>query len=431
MRKLHIETGQSKLMKHTENKIKLCILILTVFTSIVVSMYINVELGSFLFITSSIIIPISLWNVSPRLKSILYVSLTIRVLYIVYIYSLDSYLFRDTQHYINMLDSMLSSKSVDFITVSNITGTIQFTYYYLIYYVYKLFPLHVMLNFANVLLFVIGTMFLEKFIRTRIDARTASITTVLIILSPTLFLFTSNILKDSLVFFLTMFALFTYGLMITSKGKFYRILFFILTMINISLLVMSRIYSGIGLLLGMAFDFIFVVNKEGEYINKKFLFSFVGVILLIVPFLANNVRYISMGIDFFKNSKFSFDMLVNTIKTMVSFAISPLPWNVVNNYDQYYLVVFDAIFLIVFSPLLISLIYEFIINRQFRLKLILYLIPIIINALALAMSYEHAPVRQKISVYPFILLIYSLSYIIHKEKKEKKIIYEKNSVYNL
>ena len=96
-------------------------------------------------------------------------------------------------------------------------------------------------------------------------------------MSMQLFVFTTHLLKDSLILFLSMTSLYIYEKYIEDKKNIY----IIALIIFLSFLIMTRIYSGVGLSLGILIDYLVSNNKRFGKI-KVFCFILLIIALIII-----------------------------------------------------------------------------------------------------------------------------------------------------
>ncbi|WP_195837990.1 glycosyltransferase family 39 protein [Tissierella pigra] len=306
--------------------------------------------------------------------------------------------FPDTLGYLSVLNKMIISNSISFKHVSNYAGSLQVGYHYLNYFTYKIFNSGFSLYLINIFMYILSILFYHTHLRKRFNNSIATISTVVLTVSMYLTIFTSDILKDSLVLFLSMLSLHIYDKFIDVKKR--RLIFFLI--IVLGSLTTTRIYSGVGFAVGILVDFFILQNKK---LSIKKLFFFITLIIglvLISPLKA----HFDMGLRFISRINMSSSFVINIISSTITFFLSPLFWNMTTEISVYTPIILDSMFFLIFSPLLLIYLYKFFRYKEYRERMYLYLIPILIHIIALGVEYGKTAIRQKIAVYPFLVLLY-------------------------
>lgn len=358
------------------------------------------NLGAIVFFTIILVLILRKVDICVELKFILLFSYIFRLMYSYYIYSNDLIRFPDTIGYMNTLDTMIKNEPISYSKVVKYAGTLHVSYHYLNYFLYKMFNTKYALYLGNIFLFFFSILFLHNHLKIKFNSDIAELMILMLTLNTSLYIYTSNILKDSLVLFLCMFSIYSYDRYKRDRKKF----FFILLVVGLILLTMSRIYSGVGLILGILID---ILMFKKEVINKKNIGVVIVVIVLTMMFTPLK-NYFSMGFKFIKRIEISMYTILNFFKAIIAFLFSPFFWNVTKEYTVYSLMTIDSIILLAFSPLLLFFFFSFIRNKEYRRNTYIYIIPILVHILALATAYGTGGHRQKIAVYPFIILFYIL-----------------------
>lgn len=306
------------------------------------------------------------------------------------------------------LTSFDSSYLLDFGFMEMTVGTSQFFYYYVLYFMDFLFDNTFSFYLLNILLGSIALTLLYLIVHKDFGEKIAITTSIVATLSMTLSIFTSNILKDSLVLFLTMLIYYLYKV----SDKRHLILIAVL----IGCLTSTRIYAGLSVLAAIGIDML--LNK---YSFKKKISKIVAVsILLLFIFVAFNFsflsRYMSLGERFI--SGYSIIDIVTIIpSTIFSFIFEPYPWGVfAGNHTIYSYMQIDSALALMFSFSLIMFLYKFLKSKELRAKMYFYIFPIIIHSVALGIAYGGG-LRQKIGAFSFIILIYAVGLMYKREKQ--------------
>lgn len=361
------------------------------------------NLATILFFTGFSIILISRWKVNIGIKLFFILSIIIRFVYSYKIFETETYLFPDSKYYVSTLLLMNNLKTLTFDSIVGTAGTVHIGYNLLSFATYKIFGSIYSLYLINILMFEISVILFHEHLIERFNIKIANSIAFLMTVSMNLFIFTSNILKDSMVMVLTILSLHIYDQYKKKKRK----MLIVSLIFVIALLVMTRIYAGVGILSGIILDYI--MNNSASYEEKKRIIKkliIISILLLAGFIIFNDNQYYTMSMRYIQNVNFSFNTVINMGIYLLSFLFSPLPWNMLNEITVYTPIVLDSIFMIIFSPLFILFLYKLLKNKQMMKKFYIYIVPIIFHIFALSTSLETGAIRQRIGVFPFLLLMY-------------------------
>ncbi|MGI6165854.1 MAG: hypothetical protein ACOYEN_07710, partial [Limnochordia bacterium] len=191
-------------------------------------------------------------KMSFRVSYLIIASMLARTYYAYYLYSNGIVLFPDTYGYFQTVRAMLQADSLSFLTVVTYSGTLHVGYYYVAYLALRIFKTDLALYLLNIFLFFLSTLILSDYLEQEFGKGMAKAITVFINLSPFMFLFTSDVLKDSLVLFLAVSSLWAYRRYQCTHWRRY----IVSMLMFLSLLTLTRIYSGVGLAVGIMVDFL-------------------------------------------------------------------------------------------------------------------------------------------------------------------------------
>lgn len=315
--------------------------------------------------------------------------------------------FPDTFKYLSGLEVMQQS-SLDIEYVSGIAQSLQFGYYYLIFGIYKLFNTIYALYLVNIFLFSISAILYFEIIKKDFSLLIAKCSTVALLLSSNMLLFTSNILKDALVVFLIMTCFYIYK--VKKNRKF--------TFICVLLLFTVRIYAGASVAVAILLDY-FVYNWTKHSFKKKFISVS---LLTLTIFVSSRVPIVGMYFGIIKSffTEISLvDLLLNPFVAIAKMFFAPLPWNLLMNPNVYLITIFDSIVFTLFSFSIVIFIVKMFKFKELRRKMFFYLIPIYMHALALGLKYGGDSTRQRMGVLGFIILVYVVG-ILYKNKSINK-----------
>lgn len=322
--------------------------------------------------------------------------------------------FPDSFEYLVKLDDfkLMSNYSISY--AMSAASSLHFSYIYLLYITDKLFSSTYSLLLVNVFLFCVSIPLLYRVVVKDFGKKIATFTIVLILLSSNLLIFTSNILKDGLVFFLTALCLYLY-----KKNKGSKVLF-LLFVFSTLLLIATRIYAGFSILVAIGFDYLINRWKYVRKRNKILMFIFTPIILGVTLFIPTFNRYIDLSIRFLTSHSIT-DYLTDIPIAIFKMIFSPLPWNMLDDIEHYTLTVTDSIFTLVFSLALVLFMAKWLKYKELRSKTYLYLLPILVHATALGLAYDGNSTRQRVSVIFCIVLLYVIGMFYKPKPKNKSI----------
>ena len=358
----------------------------------------NNDMSSIVLFTTLFVLIVYLSDMGLLLKYFISLNFIFSLLYAYYMYSNYIINFLDTLGYLSDLNRMLNSNNNSLRNVINYAGSLHIGYQYLNYFIFKIFKSEFSLYLVNIIMSKLSIILFYYHLKKRYKRNIAVLTSILLIMSMHLFIFTTNLLKDSLVLFFAMLSLYKYEKYIDNK----KILYLISLTIILSFLTMTRIYAGVGIALGILIDYLVANNIK---IGKTRVFCFIIIIITLIIVSPLNA-YISMGIKFLGNIKLSGSFIIKMLKATISFFLSPVFWNMTKEITIYTPIILDSIFFLIYSPLIFILLLKLIINKNYRKIMCIYYIPILVHILALGIQYETGAIRQKIAVYPFIVFLY-------------------------
>lgn len=319
--------------------------------------------------------------------------------------------FPDSFAYIKELDNIMRLESIDFISVSHIVGSLHIGYHYLMLITYKLFGTRISLYLINILLFSISAILFYKVVLLDFGKRIAYITSCAVLFSTNMFMFTSHILKDSLVLFLTMLIIYLYKTKPIKRAA-------ILILPCLVLLVMTRIYTGFSIFTALMID-ILILNWRNFHLLTRV--AAISLLTITVSFFIQSAfysKYIDISLSF--ASKFDiFNVLSSFPIAIFKIIFSPLPWNMFNNSSEYNILVVDSTFFMIASIGVVLFIIKYISDRNLRTKMSFYLIPLFIHALVLGLEYDGNSTRQRIAVFFFIILMFFVGFFYKKVEKKR------------
>lgn len=327
----------------------------------------------------------------------------IKAIYSYYLHRTIVSPFPDSFTYLSNLEQIkMSDLSID--SVLSISGTLQFGYNYFMYFIVLVFKTNYSLYLANIALFSLTCLMFYKIINSDFSQKIALVSTIMFLCSSNMFLFTSNILKDSLVVFLMMLSLYLYKL---SKYK-------VLSIIPILLLFIVRIYAGGSIALAIVFDMLLL----GKYsLRKKTLGIGIMAIttFIVIRGFSLSSYYLTIISIFFSGSGL-FQLISSTVMGMFKFYFAPLPWNLISNPDEYLITITDSFLALIFSFTLVLFVLKLLRYKELRRLMWIYLIPIIVHGVALGIQYGGDSARQRIGIYGFVILTFVVG-LFYKNKK--------------
>ncbi|HBW13310.1 MAG TPA: hypothetical protein DEF30_05780 [Proteiniclasticum sp.] len=361
------------------------------------------DLATILFFAGFSLVIISKWKANIGIKLLLILSILFRFIYAYKIFGMETYLFPDSKYYVSTLIWINDLETLTFDSIAGAAGTVHIGYNLLSFVTYRIFGSLYSLFAVNILMFAISVILFHEHLTKRFNIKIANSIAFLMTVSMNLFIFTSHILKDSMVMMLTVLSLHIYDKYKEKKSK----MLIVSLIFVISLLVTTRIYAGFGILAGIVLDYI--LNNSSSYEEKKRVFKklmVVSIALLAGFIILNDNQYYTMSMRYIRNVNFSFNTIAAMGVYLLSFLFSPLPWNMLNDVTVYTPIVLDSIFMIIFSPLFILFLYKLLRNKLMMKKFYIYIIPTVFHIFALSTSLETGAIRQRIGVFPFLLLMY-------------------------
>ncbi len=408
-------------MKNEKNKKTLVILAVWLLISCLLLLMFQAhgyyDLGATVFFLLLVYVSLVRFEASLKLKCLLYISVISKLVYAFYLYSNSIILFPDTIGYFRIIDTMFNSDSLSLRSVIRYAGTLHVGYHYVALLVFKAFKTYFAIYMLSIYLFLLSVLMLKTHFTWEFGTSVGTSVFVFLCFSGFMFVFMSNVLKDPLVLFLSSFVLFMYS----KFNKNNNALTFILILLGLVHLTLTRIYSGVALALAILVDII--ISREIKISTTQTLFIIIAVlsVFLFTPLRA----HFDMGIRFVKGISLSPSTLLTIMKSTISFFLSPFFWNMTSELTIYTPLLLDSIFFLVFSPLLINFFIHVIFKKSFRRRLYIYLIPIVTHILTLGIAYETGAVRQRIAVYPMVFIFYVLG--LPRKKCENSSDRRKNS----
>lgn len=305
--------------------------------------------------------------------------------------------FPDSFAYLKYLQQMMDNDLTTYTEVTGLLGSINVLYPYMNYIVYKIFGDYFALYCTNILISTISIVLLYKVIKIDFSKNVALSTTVFLLVSSNIGLFTSSLLKDALVLFLTVVAIYLYK---TNRS-------FLLVFLVIILLTVTRIYAGVSVISAIFFDVMWFQRKQVEK-KRKLRFIFVTLIgLCIAMLMASASRYVTITLEFAGAS--SILSIIKTVPIAIAkMFFSPFFWNMLNEQSAYTILITDAIMFMSGSFAILSFMAKMVKDRELRKKMYFYLVPLFIYAIALGSAFNGDSARQRIGVFFVIVLVYTV-----------------------
>lgn len=396
--------NRNSLLRYSISFFALSIVISILYALKSIDIVLTNEIGAllFFFVFLSLIL-LRKKKVPISISILILLGFLIKATYSYYLYKTTISPFPDSFAYLSNLQKIkMSDLSIN--SVLSISGTLQFGYNYFMYFIVLVFKTNYSLYLANIFLFSLtGFMFFEL-IDKDFGRKISVISTIMLLCSTNMFLFTSNILKDSLVIFLIVLSLYIYRL---SKYK-------LLTIIPILLLFMVRIYAGASVGLAIILNTLIFGNYS---LRKKTLgISIIAVTILIVLRGYSLSNYYLIIISTFFSGSGLLQTFNSTVMGLFKFYFAPLPWNLISTPDEYLMTFTDSLLALMFSFALVLFILKFLKYKELRKKMWIYLIPIFVHALALGIQYGGDSARQRIGIYGFVILTFVVGLFYKSEK---------------
>ncbi|WP_158540672.1 hypothetical protein [Romboutsia weinsteinii] len=316
-----------------------------------------------------------------------------------------------------------------FNAVYHVASSLHVGYHYFIYIIDLVFKNNYALYMSNILMFQASAVLLLNYLTDKkFKEKIIKIVVICSLLSFNMVIFTSSILKDSLVLFTVMLSIYMYNRYRLSGKKINIVLLFLALIV----LLLTRIYTCVAMVIAISIDYMITSDVISEKIRTiKFNRKSIGisVVSIIVGFIIIRFTSIWMYVIAISNSMRSalYDipgLVIGTIKEIVRTFLSPLPWNVLDSFDVYTITAIDSTLALIFVFTLLMLIIKIIKYKHVRNITLIYVIPIIIQASILGITYDTGSVRQRIGVFLFIPLLYCIGYY-YNDKLEDKGIYRK------
>lgn len=248
-----------------------------------------------------------------------------------------------------------------------------------------------------------------------INIRISKIFMILMLCSLYLHTFTISALKDPIVFFLV--AVISYELCYLTKENYTKNI--IILCAAVILLLFTRIYASIAMLVTIFIFFIFKIKPSKKDFTKSLLiFGLSFCILLIIPIFRDLITYLFLKTWELLINQNIIDFTVQFFIKLFNLYFSPVIINIFNAQYLYFGCYIESLIrTILFPVFLVGF------NKLFKLKqrneiLIILFIPIFINLFSLTLGEQSSPVRQYMWNYQAIVIILSLGIneILHKNK---------------
>lgn len=330
----------------------------------------------------------------PRIFSLLAISLFLLKVLVLLLPQINLFAFPDSTHYINSLNIMISSDNIGLDSVVKETGTLQIGYYYFIYFIYNLFKCEYAIVVANTFLTSVSCLLFYKIVNSDFGNKISFHTFIASLVSTNLFIFGSFILKDSLVLFLSILALYVY------KNHQKQLLAVMLILI---LICTVRIYTGFAIGAGILCDMFF--NRHSSIKTRyKVTLVVVGTILFLLIMRINYFKSYFELIVRYEASNSLLKLISAVPITLFKFYFSPLPWNLLESITIYTFTITDSVIFWLFSFSLLLFIFKIIKYHNLRKKLYIYIIPILVHASVLGVEYGGDSTRQRMGIFLFLIL---------------------------
>lgn len=399
---------------------------------IVLNMIIQIEnINNLIILTISIILNIMLISkMQYKNRLIIYVfmgSFFIKSIYAFFMLSTSNYPFVDSLTYLHHLQVMKRDNGIEsFNAVYQVAQSLHVGYHYFIYIIDMIFKHRYALYMSNILMFQSASvLFLNYMDDKKFKDIIINIVIVFMLLSFNMVIFTASILKDSLVLFTVILSLYLYNRHRYHGGR----INIILMVLSLIALLLTRIYTCVAIVIALLIDY--AINSDIVYnkisnlkLNKQNII--ISILLISISFVIVRFTGLWMYVNAILNSmKSAFsdipDLIIGTIKEIVRTFISPLPWNVLDSLDVYTITAIDSTITMLFIFTLGMLIIKFIKYKGIRKLTLIYIIPIIIQASILGITYDTGSVRQRIGVFLFIPLLYCIGYFYNDKSIDKGI----------
>ncbi|MYL47146.1 DUF2079 domain-containing protein [Virgibacillus halodenitrificans] len=365
----------------------------------------GVESDGLTFLTISIIGSsfILLIKSTPLVK---YISLSLfwlKSAIILYLYnSSNFYIFPDSYNYIKVLNDLIQMDTYNFQIITSAAQTLHVGFYYVYLFIYQLFGNELSILLTNTFFITFSAILFYKIFESRFSYKIAFVTFISFSLSANMFLFGSFILKDPIVVFLIASSLYLY---LNKKRTF-------LALIISLFLVSVRIYSGLSIIIAIIIDYLIFSSLS----RRRKILTSIGLLILTLVIVNIPITQNYIGTSTRYLSEISLiNVLVVIPISLIKFFFSPLPWNILDPSNIYRFLVIDSIAMLLLSFGLLLFIIKWLKFKELRQKYYIFLIPILIHALALGIEYGGDSTRQRSGVFIFLLatLIIGIFYKKH------------------
>ncbi len=365
---------------------------------------------------------------SKKLSIILMVSFILTTIFTIIIYNKNVFRFEDSiRHIVQVLILHNFKNSVNFSDMCQIAGSLHFGFLVYNYIILRLFGSLFALYMTNVFIVKVSIIIFYEHVKKRFNEKIAEYVFLACALSSYYLVFSTDVLKEPLVIFLTILIIQQYDKFLDNKYFFISILFLIV------FLTMTRIYAGVSVAAGLFIDFIIVKFNEKNKITKdkeKNIIKplIIGLILTIILILTEPIygKYIIFGINFLKKADLTLQVV---LKSLLSMFFSPLIINYNKMSYVYKPLLIDSTIFLILSPCFLAFIIALIKEKNIREKVMIYIVPIILYVLVMAIEYAASFPRQRSGVYSFLILIYAIGFDVLRNwwiKLRKEPKYNKN-----
>lgn len=392
-----------------------CIIILLYITYIQFLKYDNDAVLFFIFFISFIEIMFLEEYIPNNLKKFLIILFLIKsiISYIIMVKIISP--FPDSFLYLDNLEMLREVDSISYNKVTAMVGSLHVGYEYLMVFIDWFFKSMYSHYLTNIFISNISLIYLYKLIKRKFSSDIAFITTILTGLSMTFNIFTVNILKDPMVLFLTILSIYLCDLFFHKEEN--KRLNFIMFIIFTTILTLTRIYTGFSVFIIFILELI--VNQKTQNKGKNSMLIKLLIFFSIILIFIIMKPYVGMLIRSFKKY-FKLSSLFYGAKGIFRMFFSPLPWNMLNRIDIYSPVIIDSTLLLLSSFALIKYVIKCFEYEDLFKNTYMYLVIIITHGVVLGISYDGSSIRQRIAVFPFIILIYLLG-IFYKSNLFNKV----------
>jgi len=311
----------------------------------------------------------------------------------------NEFYFKDSIKYKYEIN-IIANSDMNIEQIIHFIGSIQFGYHIISSILYKLADTDYILVIVNIILSIFSSLLFYSVIKKDFNEKVAMFTLVFSLFSTNILLFSSHILKDVLVLFFISFSIYLY-----KNHRIYLAIFMAILLIPI------RIYAGLAIIIAIIFD-ILIINKISK-IRKVLIFITSSIFLSIFLSLPIS-RYFIDNINSFISNYSLIDIFISPFSTFIKFYFSPLIWNF-NTIDSIYrILLLDSFIMLIISIYLILFILKVLSNKVLLGKLVIYIVPVLVHAIALGLEYDGSADRQRIGVY-YILIMFIGIGIFYKD----------------